>query len=160
MTPDDVAAYRAYSVDNDEPHVVALCDALTAAWAERDHMLPETEIRPVLECENLDVLRSALIGVKRGQIHMRERAERADAERDLWCQRSVDDNNAMCDLEEEIARLRRLMRPAGELTKRLEQAEAALARVRALCDDEEHWEHTGMQLDHLAEIRAAIEGDE
>lgn len=36
MTPDDVAAIRAQAIVDDDTDIVFLCDALEAAWAERD----------------------------------------------------------------------------------------------------------------------------
>lgn len=101
MTPDDVTAIRFYAVQraahvNWPVLVLSLCDELEKAWAERDQERRESDA--------LDSIFEADV------IALRERAERAELQRDVAVKQA-----------ESMAR---------EVTKRGE----ALARVRALCE--------------------------
>lgn len=125
MTPDDVAAYRAAPMGLNQKMTVALCDALTAAWAERDESA-EMELSLLATC-----------------VELRQRAARAEAELRL-----VEDHDAG--------------RCAKSLTRIIGEAEAALARVRALCDEPTRCytsENGVVDVVRVEKIRAVVEGD-
>lgn len=143
MTPDDVAAIREdiYFGERLAEHALALCDALTAAWAERDNWVTQYRMR----CRHLDDAEERAEQAEAGQWFdhattwqqayegQRERAERAEQLANIW-----------------HAAIHPDTQPADKV-----RAEAALARVRELCDLAERYG------DHLLprEVRAAIEGD-
>lgn len=77
------------------------------------------------------------------------RAEKAEADRETWCARA-----------ERAAETRNLLYAENiKLGEALEKAEAALARVRALCDEAEGRTTAYSFIVHTAQIRAAIEGE-
>lgn len=117
LTPDDVTAIRADRRGTDHLHR-ALCDALEAAWAERDAIKLDMI---TLDADWMDA---------HGRIS--ERAERAEIE------------------------MRLQDRAATHWYAKWMEQGAALARVRALCDDDVDSD-IGPAVPS-AKIRAAIEG--
>lgn len=134
MTPDDVTAIRAhYSVSPGECR--ALCDALEAAWAERDAKFPGA---PILSAEYM---------------RMQERAERAEAEKETAKAALA---SVLADWMREQQRAERAEAEHLNQVRLSLKMDAALARVRAIID------HNGESRSGSAltsDIRAAIEGD-
>lgn len=147
MTPEDLDAIRAETSEFEwgyaypvRDKILALADALEQAWSERD---------AAKECESLQRLSAdrllrkaqesatweAAVGDwKRVATEWRERAERAEASLDFERAEYRMNYEAKCS------------------------AEAALARVRAVCDTgDEPFQGNSVR---TWEIRAAIEGDQ
>lgn len=201
MTPDDLAAVRtecgrAGYISNGK--VIALADALEAAWAERDAPKPKRAYQIVpREPDHDDYLRAMRDSLRksdeirelrdraeraeatiRGMAadalsreaqydEMYERAKRAEAEALKWkreyeWQCGATDRMEAC-AEERTIRAEQVENELDDAIGRLQEAEAALDRVRALCDGE--WtihDYAGEPIPVLRaeSLRAAIEGDD
>ncbi len=173
MTPDDVDARRLHQVrenlvgrdDTDDDTVLALCDALEAAWAERDEItrlslqiiqdrnreLADCECRPMNfedEAGNPVCVCPAGDGCKVTQD--RERQARAIESNRLAEIESLRERAERAEASLEATRNWLTLEQAA-----VEERDAALARVRALCDQAAT--HGGTVATYA--IRAAIEGD-
>lgn len=138
MTPEDVAAIRAdvHPFARSETTILALCDALEAAWAERDASDEGAEQAQSERDEAKNEL-TVLYGELSALITRAELAEAEVARLNVV----IFDNNHVW---------------ARDITAR-NDAQCALARVQALCDDDVDSD-IGPAVP-TKEIRAAIEGE-
>lgn len=186
MTPDDVAAIRAqakagYAIG--PFHVMALIDALEATWAERDEIIESyRELRDKCNDAYLqrDVWQVRANTAEAKVVEWRDASFAVDAqlrhaqtERDAlleevkdyedsglsegraryWRERA---ERAEADFDEVKAEHRDHLRMCDGRLGRLKQANAALARVRALCDELHDTDE--IVTEAYDRLRAAIEG--